>query len=45
MRETRCRIKVGEGEMGECFWTVKGVRQGYPLSPILFNIMIADIEK
>lgn len=24
MRETRCRIKVG-GEMGEYFWTVKGM--------------------
>lgn len=44
MREMRCRIEVG-GEIGDSFWTVRGVRQRCPLSPILFNILIADIEE
>lgn len=27
------------------FWTVKGVKQGYPLSPSLFTLLFADIDK
>lgn len=42
--ETRSRVRVG-GETGECFWTAKGVRQRCPLSPLLFNIMTADLEE
>lgn len=30
---------------GERFWTTKRVKQGCPLSPLLFNVMIDDIEK
>jgi len=36
-------VKVGS-KMGKRFWTEKGVRQGCSPNPILFNLMIADIE-
>lgn len=42
--ETRSVVKV-EGIMGKKFWTERNVKQGCPLSPILFNLMIADIEE
>jgi len=42
-RETKSRVKIG-GELGESFWTARGVRQRCPLSPMLFNIVIADLE-
>ncbi|XP_015596671.1 SH3 domain-binding glutamic acid-rich protein-like [Cephus cinctus] len=41
-KETRCRVRVGQEESEE-FWTTKGVRQGCPLSPTLFNIYMADL--
>lgn len=44
MKEIRCRIKTRR-ELGESFWTEKGVRQGCPLCPMLFNILTADLEE
>lgn len=44
LEETRSRIRVGK-EVGESFWTVRGVRQGCPLSPLLFNVLLADLEE
>lgn len=32
-------------EVGERFWTGRGVRQGCPLNPLLFNILITDMEE
>lgn len=42
--EIKSRVRV-EGMEGESFWTTRRVRQGCPLNPILFNILLADLEK
>lgn len=43
-RETRNRVKVG-GKIGKNFWTARGVRQGCPMSPYLFNLVLADMKE
>lgn len=43
-KQTICRIKVN-GSTSEDFFTSRGVRQGCPLSPLLFNIYIENLDK
>lgn len=44
LTESKSRIRVGK-KVREEFWTTRGVRQECPLNPMLFNIMIANVEK
>lgn len=41
--ETKSVVRV-KGRYGKKIWTTKGVRQVCPLSPLLFKILIGDIE-
>lgn len=43
-KKTKCAVKVN-GAITEYFTYSKGVRQGCPLSPILFNMYVNDIFK
>ena len=42
--ETRTRVRIRE-EKGEEFSTGRGLRQRCPLSPLLFSILLADLEE
>ena len=42
--ETKVRVRVGK-ETSEEFWTIKGLKQGCVLSPILFCMYIAGLEE
>lgn len=37
-------MRIGK-EMGDIFWTARGVRQKCPLSPMLFNLVLVDLEE
>lgn len=41
---TKAEVAVN-GVKSEVFWQTEGVRQGCPISPLLFTIFIADMEK
>jgi len=44
LRKTKSKVRIG-GKVGDCFWMARGVRHGCPLSPLLFNILLADLEE
>lgn len=44
MRETRSRVRL-EGGVGRKILGRKGVRQRCPLSPLLFNVLLADMKE
>ena len=43
-RETKSSARVLD-QVGQSFWLARGVRQGCPLSALLFFILISDIEE
>lgn len=43
-RKTKSRVRVGK-KMGKMFWTVRELRQGCPLSLLLFSVLVVDLEQ
>jgi len=44
IRETKSNVRI-VGEVRKGFWMAKKVKQGSPLSPMLFNLLIADLKE
>lgn len=44
MKETKSRVRVEE-QWSEKFWLTRRVRQDCSISPMLFNLMITDMEE
>lgn len=44
VNESKSSVRV-KGVVGEKFWAAKGVRQRSPVSPMLFNILMANVEE
>lgn len=44
LRKTKNKMRV-EDEMGECFWTAREVRQRCPPIPLMFNLLVPDLEE
>jgi len=44
LRETKSKVKIGN-QCSEEFWLARGLRQGCTISPMLFNLLIADMEE
>lgn len=44
LRETKCRIRTGR-QCGEGFWKAIEVKQRCPFSPILFNLIITNLQE
>ena len=44
LKETICRVRVEEEE-GKVFWTARGVRQGCPLSPSMFTLLLVNLDE
>lgn len=43
-RKTKSRVRVGK-KMEEMFWTVRELRQGCPLSLLLFSVLVVNLEQ
>lgn len=43
-KKTACKVRVRK-EIGEVFWTAKGVRKGCPLRSKLFTLLLADLNE
>jgi len=44
LKETVNKVRVKEIE-GKSFWTTRGIRQGCPLSPSLFTLLLAHLDE